>query len=145
MHQACKFKALYLHCKGCPLRPWGEPWRLGHGADCCCGGSLGVCIPVGMCLCMFAATRVCMCMCVCTNVYIWVVCLTHLCTCISLMCVHVCKCASACVSPPQPATHTRTHQENPRDPGGDGREDQVSGSGATGSSQVLGPEAQPRS
>ena len=89
MHQACKSKALYLHGKGCPLRPWGEAWRLGHGAHCCCGGSLGVCVPVGMCLCMFAAARVCTCMCVCTHVYIWVVCLTHVCTCISLVCARV--------------------------------------------------------
>lgn len=79
--------------------PGGESWQLGHGADCCCGCSLGVRAPVCMCLCMFAATHVCTRVCVCTHVYMWVICLTHLCTCISLICVHVCNCESACVSP----------------------------------------------
>lgn len=97
-----------------PLRAWGESWQLGHGANCCYGGSLGVCAPVCMCLCMFAATCVCTCVCVCTHVYMWVVCLAHLCTCISLICVHVCKCESACVSPPQPETHPYMSGEPPR-------------------------------
>lgn len=86
--QACKSKALYLHSKECPLRPWVEPWQVGHGADCCCGGSLGVCVPVCMYLCMFAATRVCMCMYVHTCVYM--ACMPH--TLVHVYISHMCAC-----------------------------------------------------
>lgn len=86
--QAYKSKALYLHSKECPLRPWVEPWQVGHGADCRCGGSLGVCVPVCMYLCMFAATRVRTCMCVHTCVYM--ACMPH--TLVHVYISHVCAC-----------------------------------------------------
>lgn len=114
-----------------PLRAWGESWQLGHGANCCYGGSLGVCAPVCMCLCMFAATCGLYASHTCAHVY-----LSYVCMCVNVN-LHVC--------PPLSLKHTHTCQENPRDPGGDRREDQVSGSGATGSSRVSGPESQPSS